>query len=50
MPYSEKQRRTAGMALNCKRGNKKACKGPAKKMSQGMSEKQLKDFAGKKKK
>jgi len=48
MPYSAKQRRTAGMALSCKRGNRSSCKGPAAKMAKSMTIKQLRDFASKK--
>jgi len=44
---SSKQRRTAGMALACKRGDKSACKGPAAKMAHSMTGKQLGDFARK---
>jgi hypothetical protein len=44
------QRRLFGMALACKRGNKKACASPAvKKIVKSMSESQIRDYAKKKK-
>ena len=50
MPYSEAQRRAAGMALAVKRGetSMSKMKGAAKSMFKSMSESQLKDFAKKK--
>ncbi len=48
---SEKQRKAMGAALAAKRGGKKPAAGsPSSKMSKGMSESQLSDFAKKPKK
>lgn len=44
---SNKQRRTFGMALACKRGDKRACKGPARKLARSMSARKIRDFARK---
>ncbi|MGH9697969.1 MAG: DUF3008 family protein [Candidatus Acidiferrales bacterium] len=44
---SARQRRTAGMALACQRGNKRACRGPAAKMARSMNRKQVREFARK---
>ena len=42
---TEKARRTWGMALACKRGNKRACKGPAKRMARRVGERKIREFA-----
>ena len=47
---SEKQRKAMAIALDAKRsGDKSQLKGASKQMAKGMSEKQLRDFAKKKK-
>jgi uncharacterized protein DUF3008 len=45
MPYSAKQKRTAGAALGAKRSGKKPPAGPIANMAKSMSEGQLEDFA-----
>ncbi|MEI9898728.1 MAG: DUF3008 family protein [Chthoniobacter sp.] len=49
---SKKQQMAAGAALSAKRGerSKSSLKGASRQMAKSMSEKQLKDFAGTKRK
>lgn len=44
---SKTQRRLFGMALACKRGHKRACKGPAKRISRRMKSGKIREFARK---